>query len=190
MRGLIFWILFLTCEIAVRSETYYLTPDTIMLTGEINKNSSSSFIKQFRDTKSDPFVYIDSIGGFVYYGHEIITEMVTSQKNVTCFAKMASSISFDIFQMCTNRYVMIDSELFQHSINYTVTGTLEDIIKQLEQVILIDTMNDLIDLQIAFLMDYSFDEYRNKLKNNLFVKGGNEILKYNLADKLVKLVIS
>lgn len=188
MQRMIFWISLLMSQVAVKSEKYYLTSDIIMLTGEITKNSSSLFIKQFRDTKTDPLVYIDSIGGFVYYGHEIITEILTSNKNVTCFAKMASSISFDIFQMCTNRYVMTNSLLFQHSINYTMTGTLDDIFKQLEQVILIDAMNDLIDLKIANLMNYTFEEYRNKLKTNLYINGGNEILKFNLADKIIEFV--
>ena len=122
----------------------------IHLKGEINPISSSQFITEINKISSEKiFIYIQSPGGYVESGKEIINEInsqIESGKNISCIADRAYSMAFIIFQTCSNRYITNNSILMQHPIYITqISGnlrTVQNLLKMIEK-----DNTDLLEIQ-------------------------------------------
>lgn len=96
-------------------------PNLFLIEDNINMSTTNIFKSNFNYTSDhNIYVYIDSNGGDTESGNAIIMEILKSDKDVTCIAKRAELIAFDIFSICNTRYVLENSVLVQHEITYTI----------------------------------------------------------------------
>lgn len=157
---------------------------------EINQRITMEFMEEVvskinESTSDEIFLYIDSNGGELLSGQYLIYEIMNIDKNISCIAKNAKSIAFDIFAMCDTRYVLHNSLLFQHEATYSFTGTSDEVSEYYSKFILYSFLDSIINLQISMMMNISYDVYMNNLKKGFEIKSGKEIIKKGLADELI-----
>ncbi len=158
----------------------------IHLKGEINSHSSSKFILDLnKNENNDIIIYIDSNGGYVNHGQEIIGAIentVDGGKNVFCIADRAYSMGFIIFQSCPYRYVTKNSVLMQHPMHIpSLSGSLQTVINQLE---LIKKENsELITFQ-SNRLEMEEEEFVKRVSHEWWISGYDN-LKFKAADEII-----
>ena len=181
-------LLFFVCS----SEKIILdTNNYIHLKGEINPLSSSNFITEINQITSDKlFIYIQSPGGYVESGKEIINEIniqLENGKNITCIADRAYSMAFIIFQSCPTRYITQNSILMQHPIYITqLSGnlkTVQNLLKMIEK-----DNQELLTLQ-ANRIQMDKKEFESLTSNELWISG-YENVEMNIADGITSVSCS
>lgn len=164
----------------------YELPNLLILENEINFKTAMNFIAEINKLKNEEiYIYIDSHGGDIVSGYLIISEILDRENNITCIAKKAESISFDIFSFCKTRYVMKDSTLFQHEAVYIFQGTGYELSIYYESSQYIHLLDSIVNRKNSVLMNITFDEYMTKLKQGFTINSGSEIVKYGLADEVI-----
>ncbi len=100
------------------------TDNSVVLRGEVSQESVSAIIRVL-ETKpnADLVLYIQSPGGNIFAGHQLIEAMEAYSGHLTCVADVAISMAFVIFQHCPTRYVMHHSILMQHEASFSVDDT-------------------------------------------------------------------
>ena len=163
----------------------------IHIKGEINPLSSSNFITEINKITADKiFVYIQSPGGYVDSGKEIINEIniqIENGKNITCIADRAYSMAFIIFQICPTRYITSNSVLMQHPIYITqLSGnlkTVQNLLKMIEK-----DNKELLKIQ-ANRIQIDEKEFEVLTSNELWISG-YENVERNIADEMVSVSCS
>lgn len=141
------------------------------------------------------YLYINSLGGDFEEGYKLIKFIEKNKLNniiFICIAKKAASTAFIIFQYCDKRYILKNSFLLDHELQITLKliGPIETIDSWYKNNFLfIKDVNKNIREYISNKINMKYDEYLIKIKNkNWNIIGGHNILKYNLADKIVYLI--
>lgn len=162
----------------------------ISITGEITKNTVSKFIYDIETIKKkEIYVYINSVGGLVDAGLDIIQYMNYTQmyNNVTllCIAHKAYSMAFHILQHCTYRYITYSSQVMQHQVSIErLGGSLENINNYL--TIINKKYKEIIGVESRRLK-ITPDEYRIRIATDWWLTG-IDIIQNNVADKLVSFI--
>lgn len=136
--------------------------------------------------------YISSYGGDYEAGLELINFMKEKQKDsitFTCFANIASSTAFTIFQFCDKRYVMDYSKLYQHELQFSISGSM-GVIEEWYSNQFREKKNKyrMIKIEICNKIGMDIFEYEKKIKNEWYINTGFSIVYNGLADKIVQLV--
>lgn len=107
-----------------------LTPTNhVSVLGPIDGTLSSKFIKEvFESSESTLYLYINSPGGSIFAGLEMIQAMKASGKRTVCVANFAASMAFIIFQHCDERLITHSSVLMQHSASYGTRGSAPQVL--------------------------------------------------------------
>jgi ATP-dependent protease ClpP protease subunit len=133
------------------------------------------------------YVYINSDGGNFIDAYYFIMEM-QNKKNIRfiCIAKKASSSAFHIFQYCDKRYILKNSILLQHSIKIKIEGSIE-ILEDwyLHRFNDIKKKYTIVNKYVSNKINLDYYYYLEKIKNEWLIVGEDNILKNNLADKVV-----
>jgi ATP-dependent Clp protease protease subunit len=170
------------------NEEITLTPTNhIVLRGEIDSQSVSKTIHAILSSKEQELIlFINSPGGSVMAGRQLVQVLRTTDKKVTCIANVAASMAFVITQGCHKRYVTDSSILMQHVASYglegqapnnlTYTQFLERVLKQLDQF-------------QANRMGLSYKDFKAKTRDDLWLFG-EESVQQNAADKVVNVKCS
>jgi ATP-dependent Clp protease protease subunit len=157
------------------------------LTEQVDELSASELLDNLFEQEQDFYLYIDSIGGDVESGMKIIKMMKFLQKDnikIKCIANKAFSMAFHIFQRCDERLIVDYSILMQHNMFTYLSGNINDVEKLLNKYLKINT--ELIEYE-SIKLKLDIQEYKSYLDDELWLKG-DDILKYNAADKKIKLV--
>ena len=179
-----------------------LYDNNVFINGEITKDSINIIINEFdkinKNNETKKFnLIIDSNGGNYMEGYKLIHKMKDMQENkfiINCYTINAKSTAFEIFQYCNNRYVTIDTVLFQHNATTTFTVTPEEFENIKDFEIYYKTI-----FEPYLTISYNFNkyisnkinmEYKNyiKLVRNDWTVIGEQIIEYKLADEIVKIV--
>ena len=136
-------------------------------------------------------IVINSKGGEFDAGINIINEIIKNKKKYIifeCIAIYAASSAFDIFQYCNKRYVLQNSYLMQHNAYVQIKSDFDDFsnfykykFKKFKKI------NDKIDKKISKKIGLEYNMYKKYLKNGWIIKDGKNIIKFNLADKIIKI---
>lgn len=115
--------LFVTAP-ALAVDTITLTEtNTIALTSEVDPDSVARLMDQIQRSDAKELVfYIDSPGGSVIDGLQLIDVMKASGKRFVCVANSAASMAFSIFQQCDKRLITSHAILMQHMGSYGLQG--------------------------------------------------------------------
>ena len=154
------------------------TTNHLVVRGEINAESASKFVfdsQRLHDTVH--FVYINSPGGSVHAGQQIVMEL--RHRNYTCIANTAYSMAFVLLQACRYRMITLYASLMQHQISIKhIGGELQQLSNMIEDVS--KTSRRLIKLQ-AKRIGVTPEWFANKTMTEWWLNG-EEAIESNCAD--------
>jgi ATP-dependent protease ClpP protease subunit len=97
--------------------------NTVTLRGEVTSQSTAKAAAEILEKdSSDVYVIINSPGGSVLAGLQLIDLIKGNHKKVHCIAMFAASMAFDLFEECDDRLILENSLLMQHVPSYGVEG--------------------------------------------------------------------
>ncbi|VVU94576.1 Clp protease [seawater metagenome] len=183
MLGVLFSPIAATTE---TKKTVVLTEDNHMIVrGQVTSESVSKWILELNKIKENNImIYISSPGGSVLAGMtfvEQIKQLEASGKHIECVADIAASMAFIIFQACPHRYTTSSSVLMQHQMSLRLGGSIENVKTYLD--FLDNIESDLNEMQ-AKRLDMDVEAFNQKIAHDWWLSGSN-ILKYNVADKMI-----
>ena len=151
--------------------------NNINIKGEINNDLFLQLNKSQITNNKYLYIYINSYGGNLIDGIDIIYLIKEFEKNKTviCIAEVAYSVAFTIFQSCNNRYVLYNSVLMQHE--FVIINNNYDI------NIIYSIICYIRDIE-ALRLNIKLNLYLEKIKNELWLFG-QDIIDNNAADKLI-----
>ena len=157
----------------------------VSITGEINKDAMVNFISDIEKIKSNSvYIYINSNGGYVDYGEDIIQYMnykKLQKLKLICIAHVAYSMAFHIYQHCDIRLILPTSKVMQHQMSLGVNGNLENIKNFLK---MIDSVNNRLAEIESNRLNISKYEYLNRINSDWWLYG-TDILDNNIADYMI-----
>lgn len=167
------------------------TTNVLSIQGEINSAVASSFIYDLnkRKDKKGLYVYINSQGGSVESGNQIVLEI--QKYNLDCIAERAYSMGFVILQACNKRYIRPYGKLMQHQMSY---GVANEKAKVESYVNFVDQMNEILVSMQADKIKMSNQVFKEKTYNEWWMFGkyaienncADEIADVSCNDKLTK----
>jgi len=157
------------------------TTNVLSIQGEINAALASSFIYDLnkRKDKKGLYVYINSQGGSVESGNQIVLEI--QKYNLDCIAERAYSMGFVILQACNKRYIRPYGKLMQHQMSY---GVANEKAKVESYVNFVDQMNEILVSMQADKIKMSNQVFKEKTYNEWWMFGKYAI-ENNCADEIV-----
>lgn len=187
------WSLFLLFTIASSMKHFVLDDKNfVSLVGPITSSSVDAIIWEWNDPlmkqsmkkTNHTFLYLNSPGGFVQAGSQLMQYMRSLQhENITidCIAQNFMSMAFIIFQSCNHRYILADSIGMQHQMSFGVQGSVETIRNQFQ-------LHDQINNQwIQFQIDrigISRNQYMDLITNDWWIYGEDNLVQ-NTADEII-----
>ena len=168
-----------------------LFDNNIFIKGEITKSSINNTINEINKIKKTGNInfVIDSHGGDLISGYNLIIKMLEMQEKllvIDCYAINAKSTAFTIFQYCDNRYVIPDSILFQHNVSIEFKGSFEDFEDFYEtRFDLYRLITNMFNKNVSNKIKMKYQDFLEKIWNDWTIKGGENIVKNNLADEVV-----
>lgn len=156
---------------------------------ESTLESTNEIIRNYNNNSKQIISFIiNSDGGDYLETTRFISKMneLRKKKNIqfNCYSIKASSSAFMIFQYCDKRYVSPNTILFQHNVTIKIPldrfehfyeNSYETIIKKYK----------IINKYISSKIGLSYEKYMKIIRNDWLIKGGTNIMKYNLADEIV-----
>ena len=156
--------------------------NVLSLRGEINQKLATEFVYSVnsRDNKTDLYVYLDTNGGSVDAGLQIMDEI--EKYELSCIAHKAMSMGFVILQTCKTRIVTPYSTIMQHQISYGIgseKAKVESYVDYIKQI-----GRQLSKMQ-AKRIGISSKEFLRRTYNDWWLYG-QQAIKENCADTLSK----
>lgn len=190
--GVIFGLLIaLTVSAATSTKSVTLTPTNFTaIRGVVDHNSVHTALDTIsKSDKSKPFyLFLDTPGGDVIAGRDMVYYLNTTDRNVVCIARTAISMGFHIFEDgCKTRLITSDSILMTHQIAGGTEGHLNDILVQAD---FLKKLEYFFDDLASKRMGISFKEYEAKLNPEFWTIGSKEVMKANEADSEVSVSCS
>jgi ATP-dependent Clp protease protease subunit len=164
----------------------------VSLRETITHDSSSRLLSKLNSIENKHniiYVYINSPGGNVIAGLEIINYMKSLQsrdKKIICVAHNAMSMAFVIFQYCSERYILYSSTLMQHQMSLGIKGKLYDINSRMSYF---NSLELNINRDQATRLNMSLDNFTRLIQNDWWLYS-EDILVNNAADKMVSIFCS
>ncbi len=111
-----------------------LTPtNSLVLRQEVDDDVVSRLILQMTESNEKTlYLYINSPGGSITAGNNLINAMHGSGKKIICIADFAASMAFSIFQQCDVRLITDTAVIMQHQASTEVKGNVTKLKVELE----------------------------------------------------------
>jgi len=155
----------------------------IALRGEVTFESLEPIktrINQLKDNE-ELYLFIDSPGGQVMAGIELVDILQHSEKKVTCVARKAISMAFSIFQACPTRVILPYSILMQHRISTGVQGNPDEVKTTLD---VSRDLEDILNTSDSQRLGLTLTQFKEKVRYEFWLIGHTKILKNKAADKV------
>lgn len=160
----------------------------VVLRGPIDNKKASNIVNQLVSMKSDEiFLYIDSPGGSVLSGLQIVQTMESLQKSgiiINTIANNAASMAFIIHQAGTNRYVRPWSVLMQHQMSYSNYGPYHNV--KSREYLMDKLYMQLLEKQ-ARRANTTSEEFKSLVAHDMWLLG-YEAVEKNYSDKVVDIM--
>jgi len=158
----------------------------IAINGPINKENVNTWIRNISSIdRSSFYIYINSNGGSVEYGLQLINQfnyLRSIGKTIDCIAQNAYSMAFQILQSCDKRYITSSSKVMQHQMSLgNIDGPFDNIMNYIN---MIQQMSNDMDKKVSDRIGLSFEEYKRKTSTDWWLYG-EDIIKANVADEIV-----
>lgn len=167
----------------------------ILLDGDVNNILIDDIILQIKkaNNKNNIWMLINSDGGDLIQGIKLINfmDLTRNINNIkyNCICVKAISTSFNIFQLCDNRYVFNSYNLMIiHKPQLYIYGTFNFVLEYMFNGLLNDYF-DYQNIEMKILLKLNIDkyEYFKKIENSDWIIENNltEIKEYNLVDYII-----
>lgn len=154
----------------------------VLLRGEINGELVANTMVKLALLKTDnPILFIQSPGGEITAGLQLMQYMKDSGRKFTCIADMAGSMAFIILQGCDNRYVLSNSLIMQHLASFQVAGPTENFKTRYLSVL---SIVDELEIMQAKRVGKSLEQFKKDRLSDLWLFGQQGIT-YGAADDIV-----
>jgi ATP-dependent protease ClpP protease subunit len=128
-----------------------------------------------------PILFLDSPGGSIDAGMNLVNMIITSPREITCVAYFAASMAFVTLQSCHKRYVLSNSTIMQHQARFWVGGYEENFKTYAAYIF---TMLGKINSAQAERMKMNITDFDNARKHDLWLYG-EDAVKAKAADAVV-----
>ena len=158
--------------------------NTVVVNSEINEESYFRFSEDLHNIKQKRvLVYIDSLGGSVLAGSQMIHVALSLKKankiKYTCIIQNAASMAFALVQsICDVRVISPTSVLMQHQMAFGTFGQIERISSLVKMVRDLETYLNFVQ---AKRLGLKVNEFKSKITNDWFLVGSDAI-KHKAAD--------
>lgn len=160
--------------------------NVVLVRGVINEESVSKWTRQVVLSQGpEILVYIDSPGGEVMSGMQLINTLQDSGKTITCVAQFAASMAFILFQSCHNRIVRDTTILMQHQASWGLQGGPTS--HNLSFLNFLMRTLDVVDEAQSKRLGLSVKNFRNLVHDDWWMYGQDSI-KSNAADKTAPII--
>jgi ATP-dependent protease ClpP protease subunit len=158
--------------------------NSLFIRGEIDEKMATEFVFDVnkRKSKKNMYVFLDTNGGSVDAGNQIIYEI--QKYNLSCIAHKAISMGFVILQSCNERYITPFGTLMQHQISY---GIMDEKAKVESYVEYIKQIGDQLTELQANKIGITKKEFERRTYNDWWLFGKNAV-KENCVDDLSKIM--
>lgn len=160
----------------------------VFLRGTITSTSASKIVNQLLQLKSkEIYLYIDSPGGSVMSGLQIIQTIESLQQSGTkvyTIGNNAASMAYIIHQYGTERYVTQWSLLMQHQMSLGMEGQYYNL-KSYNS--LIDKLHTKLLEKQAKIAGITVSEFNELTRHDMWLLG-NESVQKGFADKIVNVI--
>jgi ATP-dependent Clp protease protease subunit len=168
--------------------SYELTPETVVLRGEVDEAFVSKAIREIELSKSDDVVvYINSPGGSVISGMKLVSYIRSTPKKITCVVDVAISMAFVILQACDERVSTSNSIAMQHVTAYGIRQQQAPNAVSFQKFL--ERMAEKMDKAQAKRIGLSYDAFK-KLTRNDWWTIGDDVSEAKVTDRTVSLTCS
>ena len=124
------------------------------------------------DESSPLLLYIDSPGGSVFDGLDLVQTMQASGRRIICVANQAISMAFYIFLACDERYITPNAILMQHVSSYAISGEEPN---NYTKSRLLRRVSKAMDHEQAKRLNMTYAEFRKKIRDDWWIFGTEAI---------------
>lgn len=163
--------------------------NVILINTEISLQSVQLVVSRLEELRlqgaSQVFLVIDSPGGSVVDGADLITYMKTSNMRIDTYCKaICASMAAHIHQAGKTRYVAEKSILMFHPASGGAKGTIEAMLGQIK---MFKKYVDRLDADVAKRSGIEFNKFKAMLSQELWLEA-SDALDLNLADKMAYII--
>jgi ATP-dependent protease ClpP protease subunit len=180
--------------VAKKNKILLTEQNLIILSGMVTPHMAAYFSKQLQEkdkllpAKQPIYVFINSGGGFVSSGIDIINMMSSTTRPIITISSFAFSMAFSISQRGTSRYVLKLGTMGQHRARASIEGYLND--GELESRLdYLRQMMIILEEEEASILKLSYQEYK-KLISTEWYGVGKEAVKRGMASSVVEVECS
>lgn len=166
-----------------------LTPQNLVsLTTDVNPRSVTNVIWQLEHNNSKAiYLYINSPGGDIVAGYQLVQYLLVTHKNIQCIAAVAASMAHVILEACPVRLGTPINILLQHK---AAVGIAPSSASQIEQTLKVLTGLELVlNTLEAKRIGVSLEEFEKRTFYP-WITFGPESIKENMIDKIVTVTCS
>jgi ATP-dependent protease ClpP protease subunit len=155
---------------AQKSSTLVLSDEnTITIRGEITGETASKAILAIQKIKGkEATIVINSPGGSVIAGNQIVDAIRSSRAKITCIPLIAASMAFVITQACDVRVALPSTVMMQHQISGGAQGPYE---QMKSSFAFMTSLRDEGDEMQASRMKISVEDFRKMVLSDVFFTG-------------------
>ena len=173
-------------------EILLTSQNTVALTGPVTSSSMAEIMHQLsemsqKEQPSDPiYLVLNTPGGSVYAGLELIEYMNTLRRPVTVIANFAASMGFHILQHSERRLVTKFATIMSHRANGSFSGDIpQQVSSRLKHVVdLVTKMDEHVISRTNG--KYNKQSYMDLIRDEYYAVGSDAI-KDGFADEVVSL---
>ena len=182
----------LTVSIGTKSVRKVTIPlsRTISIYGEVSDNATTAALQiaafNKASTTAPIFIVLESPGGSVIHGAQLISAMQASQAPVhTICRTICASMAFMIFEYGKKRYATDRTTLMSHPASASAQGQVDNMV---HFVTYLQRMTNKMELEVATRMGLTFDQYKLKTANEYWVDAEDGI-KDRALDEIISLTV-
>ncbi len=143
--------------------------------------------------KSDPnkpfYIYINTPGGDVYVGMQIIKQILFTHRKIECIADNAFSMGFIIFELCPVRHALTTGTfLMSHHIQAGLPS--QDINRNEHLLNALDETEETIATLVANRIGMKLKDYLNLINDQFWSASYAKLKKLNMVDDQVQVYCS
>jgi len=164
------------------SHAHFTLENTLVLRGAVSQESVAKLSTELQNFKGEAvYLFIDSPGGSVFDGLELVNVIAGSKVTVTCVTSQAISMAFVILQACDERLALPSAHIMQHVGSVQIGGKINEVVSFLNHILAVTKeMNQMQASRIGITLK----EFEDKIANDWWLTA-NEALKANVVDEIV-----
>lgn len=182
MKRLVVGLIALLFSTSAFGQKIELTPrNSVSLRGAVSTESvSRAILNILKSDEKELYLFIDSPGGSIFAGMELVELLKSTDKKVVCVTNFAASMAFVILQACHERIVTNNGVLMQHVASYGLQGNEPNNYRMAQ---FLRRVVNKLDTEQAERLGLTRQQFQRLTRDDLWLIG-DEALKLKAADRV------